>query len=122
MNGIKGAAFMFAVGCAVIGFFIFVSTMIISYLDRKKEFDILGRLGMTSKQINTMILGEGLTYGLIISGIIAIGVGLVEILGKLILVGESWRYRIVVSPMFICIAIIITISMLVPMFVYQMTK
>lgn len=122
MNGIKGAAFMFAVGCAVIGFFIFVSTMIISYLDRKKEFDILGRLGMTSKQINAMILGEGLTYGLIISGIIAIGVGLVEILGKLILVGESWRYRIVVSPMFICIAIIITISMLVPMFVYQMTK
>ena len=122
MNGILGATFLFAVGCAVIGFFIFVSTMIISYLDRKKEFDILGRLGMTSKQINAMILGEGLTYGLIISGIIAIGVGLVEILGKLILVGESWSYRIIVSPMFICIAIIITISMLVPMVVYQMTK
>ena len=122
MNGIKGAAFMFAVGCAVIGFFVFVNTMIISYLDRKKEFDILGKLGMTSKQINAMILGEGLTYGLIISVIIAAGVGIVEVLGKWILVGESWSYRIVVTPMFICITIILTIATLVPMVVYQMTK
>ena len=122
INGIIGAAFMFAVGCAVIGFFVFVNTMIISYLDRKKEFDILGKLGMTSEQINAMILGEGLTYGLIISGIIAFGVGFMEILGKWILVGESWSYRILVTPMFICIAIIITVATLVPVVVYQMTK
>lgn len=122
MNGILGATFLFAVGCAVIGFFIFVNTMIISYLDRKKEFDILGNLGMTSKQINGMILGEGFTYGLIISVIIAAGVGIVEVLGKLILVGESWSYRIVVSPMFICIAIIIAIAMLTPMIVYKIVK
>lgn len=122
MNGILGGTFLFAVGCAVIGFFVFVNTMIISYLDRKKEFDILGKLGMTSKQINGMILGEGFTYGLIISVIIAAGVGIVEVLGKWILVGESWSYRIVVTPMFICIAIILTIATLVPMVVYQMTK
>lgn len=122
MNGILGATFLFAVGCAVIGLFIFVNTMIISYLDRKKEFEILGNLGMTSKQINGMILGEGLTYGLIISVIIAVGVGIVEILGKMILVGESWNYTIVVSPMFICIAIITAIAMLTPMIVYKITN
>ena len=69
-----------------------------------------------------MILGEGLTYGLIISVIIAAGVGIVEVLGKWILVGECWSYRIVVTTMFICITIILTIATLVPMVVYQMTK
>ena len=122
MNGILGATFLFAFGCAVIGFFIFVNTMIISYLDRKKEFEILGNLGMTSKQINGMILGEGLTYGLIISVIIAVGVGIVEISGKMILAGESWNYTIVVSPMFICIAIITAVAMLTPMIVYKITN
>ncbi|MBO5160240.1 MAG: ABC transporter permease [Lachnospiraceae bacterium] len=122
LDGILGGTFLFAVGCAVIGFFVFVNTMIISYLDRKKEFDILGNLGMTSKQINAMVLGEGFTYGLIISVIIAIGVGIVEILGKSILVGESWNYRIVVSPMFICIVTIIAIAMLTPMIVYKIIR
>lgn len=121
-DGILGGTFLFAVGCAVIGFFVFINTMIISYLDRKKEFDILRNLGMTSKQINNMILGEGLTYGLVISSIIAICVGIVELLGRLILVGESWNYRIIVSPMFICIAIIIAIAMLTPMIVYKTIK
>ena len=121
LDGILGGTFLFAVGCAVIGFFVFVNTMIISYLDRKKEFDILKNLGMTSKQINTMVLGEGLTYGLVISAIIAFCVGTVELLGKLILVGESWNYRILVSPLLICIAIIMVIAMLTPMIVYKMT-
>lgn len=122
LDGILGGTFLFAVGCAVIGFFVFANTMIISYLDRKKEFDILGNLGMTSKQIKAMVLGEGFTYGLIISVIIAIGVGIVEILGKSILVGESWNYRIVVSPMFICMVTIIAIAMLTPMIVYKIIR
>ena len=122
LDGILSGTFLFAIGCAVIGFFVFVNTMIISYLDRKKEFDILKNLGMTSKQIDTMVLGEGLTYGLVISAIIAICVGTVELLGKLILVGESWNYRIIVSPMFICIAVIITVAMLTPIIVYKIIK
>ena len=57
-----------------------------------------------------------------ISGIIAVGVGLVEILGKLILVEEYWNYRIVVSPMFICIVVISAIAMLTPMIVYKIIR
>ncbi len=121
-DAILRGTFLFAVGCAVIGFIVFVNTMIISYVDRKKEFEILGNLGMTSKQVNAMILGEGITYGIIISGIIAICVGAVEILGKLILVGEFWSYRIIVFPMFICIAIIMAVAMLTPMVVYKIIK
>ena len=121
-DAILEGTFLFAVGCALIGFFVFQNTMIISYLDRKKEFEILGNLGMTSKQIYAMILGEGFTYGLIISGIIAVGVGLVEILGKFILVEEYWNYRIVVSPMFICIGVITAIAMLTPMIVYKIIR
>ena len=121
-DAILAGTFLFAIGCALIGFFVFQNTMIISYLDREKEFEILGNLGMTSKQVSAMILGEGFTYGLIISGIIAIGVGLVEILGKFILVEEYWNYRIVVSPMFICIGVIMTIAMLTPMIVYKIMR
>ena len=121
-DAILAGTFLFAIGCALIGFFVFQNTMIISYLDRKKEFEILGNPGMTSKQVSAMILGEGFTYGLIISGIIAIGVGLVEILGKFILVEEYWNYRIVVSPMFICIGVIMTIAMLTPMIVYKIMR
>ena len=122
LDGILGGTFLFAVGCAVIGFFVFVNTMIISYLDRKKEFDILGNLGMTSKQLNAMILGEGFTYGLIISVIISICVGIVEALGKMILVGEAWSYRIVVSPIVICSGVIIAIATVIPMIVYKIIK
>ena len=121
-DAILAGTFLFAIGCALIGFFVFQNTMIISYLDRKKEFEILGNLGMTSKQVSAMILGEGFTYGLIISGIIAIGVGLVEILGKFILVEEYWNYRIVVSPMFICIGVIMAIATLTPMIVYKIMR
>lgn len=121
-DAILAGTFLFAVGCALIGFFVFQNTMIISYLDRKKEFEILGNLGMTSKQINAMILGEGFTYGLIISGIISVSVGLVEILGKFILVEEYWNYRIVVSPMSICIGAITAIAMLTPMIVYKIIR
>ena len=121
-DAILAGTFLFAIGCALIGFFVFQNTMIISNLDRIKEFDILGILGMTSKQVSAMILGEGFTYGLIISGIIAIGVGLVEILGKFILVEEYWNYRIVVSPMFICIGVIMAIATLTPMIVYKIMR
>ena len=77
---------------------------------------------MTSKQINGMILGEGFTYGLIISAIITTCVGIVEVLGKLILVGEAWNYRIVVSPLIICIGAIIVIAMLTPIIIYRITQ
>lgn len=113
---------LFAIGCAVIGLFVFINTMIISYLDRQKEFEILGNIGMTSHQINFMILAEGETYGIIISSIIAVSVWVVEALGSVVLVGESWIYRITVSPLLICIATISIVSMLIPCIVYKVTK
>lgn len=65
---------------------------------------------MTSHQINFMILAEGETYGIIISSIIAVIVWVVEALGSVVLVGESWIYRITVSPL------------LIPCIVYKVTK
>lgn len=58
MEDIRKGALVFAFGCVGVGFFVFINTLIISYLDRKKEFDVLSSIGMTSKQIKLMILGE----------------------------------------------------------------
>lgn len=112
----------FAVGCAVIGFFVYVNTMIISYLDRKTEFTTLAKLGMTSRQVYAMVLGEGATYGIVISMIVAACVGIVEVLGKMTLIGESWQYRILVSPLLLCAAGIIVVSTLVPICVFSVIR
>ncbi len=111
-----------AVGCAIIGFFVYVNTMIISYLDRKTEFTTLAKIGMTSRQVYAMIFGEGATCGIVISLIIAVCVGMVEVLGKITLIGESWKYRILVSPLLFCVAGIIVVSALVPIVVFSVIR
>ena len=114
--------FLFAVGCAIIGFFVYVNTMIISYLDRKTEFTTLAKIGMTSRQVYAMIFGEGATCGIVISLIIAVCVGMVEVLGKITLIGESWKYMILVSPLLFCVAGILVVSALVPIVVFSVIR
>lgn len=121
-DAIVNGTFLFAIGCAAIGLFVFINTMIISYIDRKREFEVLANIGMTSGQVNLMILGEGITYGIIISMIIVVCVCFVEAFGKLVLIGESWIYRITMNPMMICAIVIIAISTLTPIVVYRLTR
>ena len=90
----------------------------VSYLDRKKEFKVLENIGMSSNQLYSMIIGEGLTYGFIISLVIAIFVAAVEILGKSLLVGESWKYVASINPLIACIVTIFVVSISVPLLIY----
>ena len=117
-DGILQAAFLFAMGCGFIGVFCYINTMIVSYLDRKKEFKVLENIGMSSKQLYSMIIGEGLTYGFIISLVIAIFVAAVEIIGKSLLVGESWKYVASINPLIACIVTIFVVSISVPLLIY----
>ena len=59
---------------------------------------------------------------MIISMIIVVCVCFVEALGKLVLIDESWIYRITMNPMMICVIVIIAVSTITPVIVYRLTR
>ncbi|MDA1256147.1 MAG: ABC transporter permease, partial [Proteobacteria bacterium] len=60
-----------------IAFIAIISTLLALNLERQKEYAILGALGLSQKQISTMIMKQSFFMG-IISAIIAVPVGLIE--------------------------------------------
>lgn len=116
---IKNSAVFFAFGCVGIGFFVYMNILIVSYIDRRKEFLILGNIGMTHRQIRQMVLGEGITYGIFIAVICIVISIFIELLGKLVLVGESWEFRVTVRPLLFSIIVVLAVSVVVPLLVYR---
>lgn len=116
---IRNSSIFFAFGCVGIGLFVFMNVLILSYIDRKKEFEVLGNIGMTSKQVRGMIFSEGISYGIIIFFVCSIISLLIIMLGKLMLIGESWHYRFTMEPVWYCSVIILVLTTFIPMLVYQ---
>lgn len=119
METIKNSAIFFAFGCVGIGFFVYMNILIVSYIDRRKEFIILGNIGMTHGQIRQMILGEGITYGIFISVICIVISIFIELFGKLVLIGESWAFRITVRPLIFSVVVVLAVSVVVPLLAYK---
>lgn len=71
----KGGAYAFLIVVGLIGFMNMANTMIISIITRKREFGILQAIGMTNRQLNWILWGEGLlfTMGTVI---VALAVGI----------------------------------------------
>ena len=60
----KGGAYGFLIVVGLIGFMNMANTLMISIITRKREFGILQAIGMTNRQLNRMLLGEGLMFTL----------------------------------------------------------
>lgn len=100
----------------LIGILNYMNSMITSIIVRRREFALMQSIGMSSKQLNRMIIGEGLLYALFTYfGVVTIG----YVIGKAVLwvmSAQMWYLSsaFCVTASLVCAPLLILISVLVP--------
>lgn len=104
-----------------IGIINFINVMLTGVFARRKELSVMESVGMTQKQVQKMLMMEGVYYGLItIILILTLGSGITYIVGQLSEVIAD--YAVFNYPwllMIIIIAVIMSICVMVPALVYK---
>lgn len=118
---IIGGVLCFIVG--FIGILNFINSMLTSIITRKREFAMMKSIGMTGKQLNKMIMFEGLYHAMLT---IAITMTIGNIFAYFIvnaLAGQIWffKYHFTVLPILIATPILIVISVIIPYLSYKGT-
>lgn len=109
---------------AIIGVMNFINTMITSVISRKHEFAMLQSIGMTKKQMNEMLIWEGLTYaGLTAGFVLTIGT-LISYFGVSAFMGGIWffKFNFTIAPVLICIPILFALAVIVPVICYKIAS
>ena len=123
MFWIVGGALSFIL--ALIGILNFVNAVITSILARKQEFAMMEAVGMTRKQLRTMLVFEGLLYaGLTIGFSLTVGN---VICGFLVNMAASmfwfFKYSFMIWPILACAPVLVILAALIPYGAYgQMSK
>lgn len=119
---IIGGVLCFIVG--FIGILNFINSILTSIITRKREFAMMKSIGMTGKQLNKMLVFEGL-YHAILTIVITLTIG--NIFSYFIvnaLAGQIWffKYHFTVLPILISIPILLIISAVIPFISYKGTN
>ena len=106
---------------AMIGILNFINSVITSVQTRRQELAVLQSIGMTGKQLKTMLIGEGLWYTLI-TVIITLTIGSLITYG--IVTGIAYQmwfftYHFMITPVLICIPGLILMSIIIPAICYH---
>lgn len=114
-----GGALSFIVG--LVGVLNFFNAILTGILTRRREFAVLQSVGMTGRQLKTMLVWEGLFYAL---GAILFSLVLALVLGPLSassLESLFWffTYRLTMKPILILLPIFLLLGCLVPLGVYR---
>ena len=114
-----GGALSFIVG--LVGVLNFFNAILTGILARKRELAVLQSIGMTGKQLKTMLVYEGLFYAL---GAAAISLALTLILGPAAFTAVGnlfwfFTYRLTLVPFLVVIPIFSLLGILVPLGVYR---
>lgn len=114
-----GGALSFIVG--LVGILNFFNAILTGIITRKREFAMLQSVGMTGKQLKTMLVYEGLFY--------ALGAGLLSLLLALILsplMGVTmsnmlwlFTYRFTIMPILLLLPVFVLLGVLVPLIIYR---
>ena len=114
-----GGALSFIVG--LVGVLNFFNAILTGIIARKREFAVLQSIGMTGKQLKTMLVYEGLFYAL---GAAGISLVLTLVLGPVAFkaVGSMFwffTYRLTLTPFLIVVPVFALLGVLVPLAVYR---
>ena len=114
-----GGALSFIVG--LVGVLNFFNAILTGIIARKREFAVLQSIGMTGKQLKTMLVYEGLLYAL---GAAGISLVLTLIFGPVAFkaVGSMFwffTYRLTLTPFLIVAPVFALLGVLVPLAVYR---
>lgn len=106
---------------ALIGILNFINSVITSVQTRRQELAVLQSIGMTGKQLKTMLIGEGLWYT-VITVIVTLTIGSLITYG--IVTGIAYQmwfftYHFMITPVLICIPALILMSIIIPAICYR---
>ena len=100
---------------ALVGVLNFINSMVTAIVSRKREFAVIQSVGMTKKQLNRMLVDEGLYYAvltLLASYVLsAVGVGVVV---RAMVAGGFTTFRFTLLPLLICTPILLIFAVLIP--------
>ena len=114
-----GGALSFIIG--LVGVLNFINAVLTGILTRKREFAVLQSIGMTGRQLKTMLVYEGLYYTLLA---LALSLALCLLLGPLAghaVSGIFWffTYRFTALPLLAVLPVFLVLGVLVPLAVYR---
>lgn len=110
--------------CAIIGIvgvLNFFNAMMTSILSRRREFAVLQAVGMTQKQLKSMLVWEGLLYTLgsgLIAGLLSAAVN--PLAGRLLEQGYwFYRYHYTITPVLLMIPVFALLGYGIPAIMYR---
>lgn len=114
-----GGALSFIIG--LVGVLNFVNAVLTGILTRKRELAVLQSVGMTGKQLKTMLVYEGLYYTVLA---LAVSLVMTVCLGPLVgnAVGDIFwffTYRLTVIPILVILPVFLILGALVPLWTYR---
>lgn len=101
---------------AFVGILNFVNSMVTAIVSRQKEFAMIQSVGMTKRQLRSMLIDEGLYYAgstLVVSYILStLGV----LIGVRMMVDGDWTstFHFTLMPLVICTPVLIALALLIP--------
>lgn len=100
---------------ALVGVLNFVNSMVTAIVSRKREFAVIQSVGMTKKQLNRMLVYEGLFYAALtliasyVLGTLTVGVAV-----RAMVEGGFTTFRFTLFPLVICTPLLLAFAVLIP--------
>ncbi|MEA4919454.1 MAG: ABC transporter permease [Clostridiaceae bacterium] len=116
---LMGGALSFIIG--LVGVLNFLNAVLTSIMARKREFAMLQSIGMTGKQLKSMLIFEGVFYAVFAAGLSLI---FSLIAGPLLNVAMSsmfwfFTYRLIIWPVLAVLPIFLLLGVLLPLITYH---
>ena len=107
---------------AMIGILNFVNAVVTGIISRKRELAMMNAVGMTGRQMRSMLMWEGVHYVALTAVLSAAGAALLS-LGIAFGIAKDlffYTYRFTLTPIAVCIPILILLSAAVPFAAYRL--
>lgn len=100
---------------ALVGVLNFVNSMVTAIVARKREFAVIQSVGMTKRQLNRMLVCEGLFYALLTLAASALLSSLaVGVVVRAMVEGGFTTFRFTLLPLAVCAPILLVFAVLIP--------
>ena len=104
----------------LVGVLNFINAVLTGILARKRELAMLQSVGMTGKQMNTMLVYEGLYYTMLSATLsLVLSAALGPLVGSLCSAFWFFTYQFTVLPVLVVIPLFLILGILIPLLVYR---
>ncbi len=104
----------------LVGVLNFINAVLTGILARKRELAMLQAVGMTGKQMNTMLVYEGLYYTMLSAALaLVLSAALGPLAGSLCSAFWFFTYRFTVLPVLMVIPLFLLLGILIPLWMYR---